>query len=237
MPHELFGRFSSKSDFIRYFRDNCKCTTTTSLSCAVQLYLPPEYMMNKDFLKEVFKEDKQLLQLNEVNRVNVPLYDELAVTTFWPMMKDDEHFMRFFPSKLPKGRVPDREYFWNIMHTLQPDYVQQLVRHAQAQRNSSEVQARAIETIEISDKWWQQLNSVPFISRKCLYLLLIEFFCDICAQNTKARRSTCWSKAPSRSLRSANAARLISWELFRITRQLKPRRSETTRKKVRTING
>ena len=30
MPHELFGRFSSKSDFIRYFRDNCKCTTTAS---------------------------------------------------------------------------------------------------------------------------------------------------------------------------------------------------------------
>ena len=30
MTHELFGRFSSKSDFIRYFRDNCKCTTTTS---------------------------------------------------------------------------------------------------------------------------------------------------------------------------------------------------------------
>ena len=24
MPQELFGRFSSKADFIRYFRDNCK---------------------------------------------------------------------------------------------------------------------------------------------------------------------------------------------------------------------
>ena len=33
MPNELFGKFSSKSDFIRYFRDN------------LQLYLPPEYMM------------------------------------------------------------------------------------------------------------------------------------------------------------------------------------------------
>ena len=32
MPHELFGRFSSKSDFIRYFKEQ------------LQLYLPPEYM-------------------------------------------------------------------------------------------------------------------------------------------------------------------------------------------------
>ena len=95
-------------------------------------------MMNKDFLKEVLKEEKQLMPLNEVNRVNVPLYDELAVTTFWPMMQEDEKVMQFFPSKLPKGRVPDREYFWNIMHTIHPDYVQQLVKHAQAQRNSPE---------------------------------------------------------------------------------------------------
>lgn len=33
MPNELFGKFSSKSDFIRYFRE------------ILQLYLPPEYMM------------------------------------------------------------------------------------------------------------------------------------------------------------------------------------------------
>lgn len=33
LPNELFGKFSSKNDFIRYFRDN------------LQLYLPPEYMM------------------------------------------------------------------------------------------------------------------------------------------------------------------------------------------------
>ena len=33
MPNELFGKFSSKSDFIRYFKE------------ILQLYVPPEYMM------------------------------------------------------------------------------------------------------------------------------------------------------------------------------------------------
>lgn len=32
MPHDLFGRFSAKSDFIKYFSES------------LQLYLPPEYM-------------------------------------------------------------------------------------------------------------------------------------------------------------------------------------------------
>ena len=32
VPHELFGKFSAKSDFIKHFKDN------------LQLYLPPEYM-------------------------------------------------------------------------------------------------------------------------------------------------------------------------------------------------
>jgi hypothetical protein len=33
LPHELYGKFSSKADFIKFFRDN------------LQLYLPPDYMM------------------------------------------------------------------------------------------------------------------------------------------------------------------------------------------------
>ena len=72
------------------------------ITCSVQLYVPPEYMMNKDFLKEVFAEDKALLKLNQVSRINVPLYDELSVANIWPMMKSDEKFMMYFPPKMAK---------------------------------------------------------------------------------------------------------------------------------------
>jgi len=63
------------------------------IACSVQLYLPPEYMMNKDFLKEVLTENKSLLRLDQVCRINVPLYDELSVINIWPMMKQDQKFM------------------------------------------------------------------------------------------------------------------------------------------------
>jgi hypothetical protein len=132
MTQELFGRFRAKSDFIKYFND------------CLQLYLPPNHMINKgkcvaspvltraDFLKAVFVNDKELLGINEVQRVNVPLYDELAVGAIWPMVKGDKQFMRYFPDKFPKGRLPDRGYFWNILNTKQPAYVDLLVKHANA---------------------------------------------------------------------------------------------------------
>ena len=92
--------------------------------------------MNKDFLKEVLAEEKDLLKLSDVRWINVPLFDELSVINIWPMMKEDKQIKMYFPNKLPKGRVPDREYFFNILNTFQPEYVDQIIRHANDQRNS-----------------------------------------------------------------------------------------------------
>ena len=76
-------------------------------------------MINKDFLKEVFAEEKELLELKNVKWINVPLFDELSVVNIWPMVKENKKLMLYFPNKLPKGRVPDREYFFNILNTFQ----------------------------------------------------------------------------------------------------------------------
>ena len=129
-------------------------------------------MLNKDFLKEVFIEEKDLLHLSEVKRVNVPLFDELSVVNLWPMMKDDEEFMKFFPSKMAKGRVPDREYFMNVLNTVRGPFIQELIMHAHKERTSGSGMAKAKETIEISDKWWDTLNAMPFVSRKLVFLVL-----------------------------------------------------------------
>ena len=84
--------------------------------------------------------------------------------------------MQFFPSKLPKGRLPDRVCklctqtnltldFFNILNTLQEEYVQSLVKHAMAQRHSTQSKAKAAETIMIADDWWDKLKEVPFVSQ------------------------------------------------------------------------
>ena len=43
-------------------------------------------MLNKDFLKDVFAERKALLRLDQVQRIQVPLYEELSVVKLWPML-------------------------------------------------------------------------------------------------------------------------------------------------------
>ena len=73
MPSELVGKLRSKADFIKFFKEGC------------QLYVPPENFINKDFLKQVMAEQKDLLPMARVRTVNVPLYDELSVRKFYPM--------------------------------------------------------------------------------------------------------------------------------------------------------
>ena len=123
-------------------------------------------MYNKDFLRQVLAEDKDLLELKNVKFRIIPVYDELAVKKFWPMMKTDATFMKYFPDKLPTGRLPDRDYFWNVFNTLNEEYVSELVRSANEQRNTVTTQQEAEQVMQVTEDWWEKLNAVPFISCK-----------------------------------------------------------------------
>ena len=84
-------------------------------------------MINKDFLRMILMEEKKLFTLEEKREINVPRYDELSVVLLYPKFKNDARFMAYFPDTLPKGRWPDRKYFFNVMNTLYPEYTQSLV--------------------------------------------------------------------------------------------------------------
>ena len=89
MPHELYGKFSAKSDFMNYFSCQVRpifMTINISVHFQLQLYLPPESTINKDFLSLVLQDKKKLLKKGDVKLVEVPLYDELSVINLWPLM-------------------------------------------------------------------------------------------------------------------------------------------------------
>jgi len=162
MTQDLLARFQSKEDFISY------------MSNQLQLYVPPEKMLNRDFMKQLLAEDKKLLELRQVIHCSVPQYDELSVKKFWPLMQPDVAFMLYMPDPMPDGRLPEREYFWNVLNTLQTAYVQRLIEHANAQRMTLQEDADGGDAIEISDEWWRKLNALPFVSQnkgRTLHLL------------------------------------------------------------------
>jgi hypothetical protein len=87
-------------------------------------------MINKDFLKLVLSEKKKLLRLSELRCVVVPKFDELSVKNIFPLIMKDRDVLQYFPDSYPKGRAPDRTYTFNVLHTVRPDYVKNLIRHS-----------------------------------------------------------------------------------------------------------
>ena len=120
---------------------------------SLQFYLPPEGLVNKDFLKDVLVGKKQLLKKAEVKDITVPHYDELSVKALYPQFKKDPIFMSYFPDKYPVGKAPPRDYFFNILNTLHPEYLQQIMNHANEQRMSAEGEAMKHQSIKISEYW------------------------------------------------------------------------------------
>ena len=100
----------------------------------VQFYLPPDNTVNKDFLKMVFAGAKQLLKKKDVQKIKVSCYDELSVKALYPQFTKDPAMMQYFPDVYPKGKGPPREYFFNILNTVHPDYLSQIMAHADQQR-------------------------------------------------------------------------------------------------------
>ena len=92
-------------------------------------------MLNKDFLRQILVEEKKLLELSEVHWIEVPKYEELSVKSLYPKFLGDDKMMTYFPDRLPKGRLPDRAYFFNLMNTVYPEYTQELIRVAQSNRH------------------------------------------------------------------------------------------------------
>lgn len=70
------------------------------------------------------------MEMKDVKFINVPMFDELSVKNLWPDLRESPVFMHYFPDKLPKGKLPQRDYFFNIMNSLNGEYVSMLVKYA-----------------------------------------------------------------------------------------------------------
>ena len=123
-------------------------------------------MLNKDFLRDILQDKKKLMKQADITPITVPKYDELSVKALLPEWQAQPDFWVYFPDKLPKDRVPDRDYFFTIMNTLQPDYVAAMIKHAQQLRFCGQAQHDEPQDIVIASHWVESLTALPFLSRK-----------------------------------------------------------------------
>ena len=84
----------------------------------------------------------------------------------FPVFEKNAEIMIYFPDRLPKGRLPDRRYFFNVLNTVFPDYTSELIQTAQRNRNQASNSATDFGVVKVSDAWWAKLNEIPFLSSK-----------------------------------------------------------------------
>ena len=133
--------------------------------------------MNKDFLKAVLSGEKQLLKKIAVNQITVPHYDELSVRKLYPQFKSDKQFTSYFPDTYPKDKGPPRQYFFDVLNTVYPDYLRQIMTHANNERMAADTDQNRTSSIAISQFWEEELKSMPYLSSKCSmrYIVVIKF--------------------------------------------------------------
>ena len=64
----------------------------------------------------------------------MPRYDELSVHNLIKDVMGSKELSKFFPPQQTPSDLPDRDYFFSVVNTVDPDYLTSLIRHAQNQR-------------------------------------------------------------------------------------------------------
>ena len=73
--------------------------------------------------------------------MTVPKYDELSVKHIFGNFKEDTEVMQYMQDEYPKDRFPSREYFFNILNTVHPEYVADMIAHANKARHAASGEA------------------------------------------------------------------------------------------------
>ena len=110
--------------------------------------------MNKDFLKAVLTDDKRLMKKKAVDFIHVPGWDELAVKKLWPDLKEDAEFKVYFQDEYANEKGPCREYFFNILNTVYPEYLGNIMSHAAKERFALDGAAGKTEAIKATEEWY-----------------------------------------------------------------------------------
>ena len=72
----------------------------------------------------------------------------------------------YFQDEYPKDKVPNHDYFFNILNTIYPEYTKQITENAANQRFTTDGIEAKKEAIKVTDEIWEELQAMPHVSRK-----------------------------------------------------------------------
>ena len=103
---------------------------------AVNVFLPSLHGTKIGFMRDILSEAKSFLRQNEINRMEVPCYQEISVKNLYEDAIKDEILAKYLPSKEQlSGRLPEREFFFGLLCTLRNQYMKDIIADAQKVRS------------------------------------------------------------------------------------------------------
>ena len=85
----------------------------------VNVFLPSMHGIKVSFMRDVLSEAKLCLKQNEVNRMEVPCYQEISVKNLYDDALKDEVLKKYLPTpERLSGRLPERDFFFGVLCTL-----------------------------------------------------------------------------------------------------------------------
>ena len=84
-------------------------------------------MLISTWLKQILRGEKKLLKAKDARHCNPPKLAEISVKNLYEKCLQLEGMADYFPNHYPKGRSCDRSYFFTVLASLYPDYVEKLL--------------------------------------------------------------------------------------------------------------
>ena len=78
-------------------------------------------------MRKLFKGEKRAFKVTDVRRIILPLIDELSCKAMLGMIKNDEEVLVYLPDEYLKKLKPDHIFFFNIINTVHPGFLPQLI--------------------------------------------------------------------------------------------------------------
>ena len=73
---------------------------------------------------------KKVLKISQVRFIAVRRIEELSVKRMVNLVKDDASIAEYMPDEFFENKTPYRDFIFNIINSIYPDYLQQLISHA-----------------------------------------------------------------------------------------------------------
>ena len=99
MAQTLLATFRSKSDLYRYMTQHGKLTQLYDPSPIAGIFLPSSNGTTIAFMKDILKDEKRALRVNEVVHLDVPLYPEISVKNLYDDAMADPDVAKYLPSQ------------------------------------------------------------------------------------------------------------------------------------------